>query len=455
VVYSSGDSLFSFAPGDTGPRLLGVHMIDRWTLHSLTWSPDSRWIAYVNGNPMVRENGTVIGWSSIWIVSAEGGEPIPITGQVSAMSPQWLPDSRHILFVSDRDGARAVYVVGVGEDGARGVARPVPGASDPHSISLSADGRRLAYSKFTIAQNIWSIPLSRSRVASIRDAVPVTTGNRFIQGHSLSPDEQWIAFTLTVGGTPTINKVPVTGGVAQRIAARGDGPNWSPDGTEISFNRGLGRQEGMAEIFVMSAEGESQTRLTSFPLGDVQADWSPDGLHLVYQSQGRDGTEPWTLWMLSRDSVGGTWGAPTRVTSSTCHSPAWAPDGASILCALWCRECRPTASVNALIRVTPEGEVLSRLETGDPEWVTRPKYSRDGSVVYFIGSESDGSLGLWSMSIDGAETAKVVAFDDPDLSVVRLAGNSDEVLSVGEEHIYITLAEYESDIWVMDLEWGR
>jgi len=25
--------------------------------------------------------------------------------------------------------------------------------------------------------------------------------------------------------------------------------------------------------------------------------------------------------------------------------------------------------------------------------------------------------------------------------------------TVGPEHLYVTIAEYESDIWVMDLEW--
>ena len=42
--------------------------------------------------------------------------------------------------------------------------------------------------KFTVAQNIWSIPIPRSGSVSIRDAVPVTTGNQVIESHDLSPD---------------------------------------------------------------------------------------------------------------------------------------------------------------------------------------------------------------------------------------------------------------------------
>ena len=40
----------------------------------------------------------------------------------------------------------------------------------------------------------------------------------------------------------------------------------------------------------------------------------------------------------------------------------------------------------------------------------------------------------------------MVEFDDP--LRTPLWG-----LSVGEERLYLTVAEYESDIWVMDLEW--
>jgi hypothetical protein len=39
-----------------------------------------------------------------------------------------------------------------------------------------------------------------------------------------------------------------------------------------------------------------------------------------------------------------------------------------------------------------------------------------------------------------------VAFDDPSVAVQGY-------LTVGPEHLYLTIAEYESDIWVMDLEW--
>jgi len=45
------------------------------------------------------------------------------------------------------------------------------------------------------------------------------------------------------------------------------------------------------------------------------------------------------------------------------------------------------------------------------------------------------------------QVTKVVAFDDPSLTV---PGGS---FSVGDDRLYLTIARYESDIYVMDLEW--
>ena len=46
------ESLFVWSPGDSMPRLLGVHPWPAWRPTWFTWSPDGRRIAYVNSNPV-------------------------------------------------------------------------------------------------------------------------------------------------------------------------------------------------------------------------------------------------------------------------------------------------------------------------------------------------------------------------------------------------------------------
>jgi hypothetical protein len=78
--------------------------------------------------------------------------------------------------------------------------------------------------------------------------------------------------------------------------------------------------------------------------------------------------------------------------------------------------------------------------------VAAPQYAPDGSMIYFRGVQEDGSRGIWRVSPAGGSPTRVVAFDDPAVSVV--AG-----FTVGPDLFYLTIAEYESDIWVMDLDW--
>jgi Tol biopolymer transport system component len=438
------DSIFAYSADHGEPELLGVQVVDPWYPHSFAWSPDGRLIAYVNGNPQWRTSANVSS-ASIWILDANGGEPVRVTDQEHMnLSPQWLPDSRHLLFVSDQDGPRGIYVVEVGPQGPRGPPRSVLSSSDPHSISISADGSRLAYAKFTVVQNIWSIPIPRSGTVSISDAVPVTEGNQVIETHSLSPDGEWIVFDSDIRGEFDIYKMPLAGGRPQLVAdITGDAfaPDWSPDGAEIAFygpgSEGTG---GKGEVLVVSADGGTPEQLTNFPGFDNAPDWSPDGLAIAYDSQGPDGVGLENNWIVSRDSVGLPWSDPVQLTDFGCWWPDWAPDGASLVC----RE-----GGGKWARVSRDGEVLSRYDpsTAGLQVFASLKFSPDGSRIYGFGTHEDGSLGVWWIPANGGDATKVVAFDDPSLNILPA------FLTVGVEHLYLTLAEYESDIWVMDLEW--
>jgi Tol biopolymer transport system component len=443
VAFAAGeDSIFAYSADNGEPELLGLHVVTPFGPHSLAWSPDGRLIAYVNGNPWWRTSANVMG-ASIWILDANGGEPVRVTDEGHMnVYPQWLPDSRHLLFVSDRDGARGIYVVEVGPEGPRGPPRSVPGSSDPHSISISADGRRLAYSKFTVKQNIWSVPIPRSGSVSISDAVPVTEGNQVIEQHALSSDGEWIVFDSNIRGEFDIYKQPLEGGRQQLVAdITGDAfaPDWSPDGAEIALYSW--RIGSMSEVLVVSADGGTLEQLTDNPGIDSWPDWSPDGLAIAFSSQGPHGVGTRKIWILSRDGVGMPWSDPVQLTDFGCWLPDWAPDGASLVC---------DAAGDEFARVSRHGDVLSRYDPSTaglhtPEF-PHFQFSPDGSRIYFLGTHEDGSEGVWWIPANGGDATKVVAFDDPSLSV---PGG----FTVGPENLYITISEYESDIWVMDLEW--
>jgi len=426
-----GDSIYVYSAGNPEPELLAVQAprMGWGRPHSFAWSPDGRRIAYVFGNHGWRTSANVSP-ASIWVLDANGGEPIRVTDDTTMnVSPQWLPDSRHLLFVSNRDGPRGIYVVEVGPNGPQGNPQSVLPSSDAHSISISADGRRLAYADFAVKQNIWSIPIPRSAPVSIRDAVPVTTGSQVIEQPALSADGAWIVFESDRRGAFDIYRMPLAGGDPQLVADISGiefAPDLSPDGTEIAYYG-----EGGTWVSVDGGTPELIGVDGSWP------DWSPDGLTIAFQAPGPQGVFPPHIWTASRDSVGAPWGEPVLLTDFGCGIPDWAPDGTSLLC---------NSGVGPA-RVSRSGELLLRydLSTAGLESFAVAQFSPDGSRIYGRGRQEDGSRGIWWIPASGGDATKVVTFDDPLLNLYGMA--------VGSGTLYFTLSEFESDIWVMDLEW--
>ena len=67
-----------------------------------------------------------------------------------------------------------------------------------------------------------------------------------------------------------------------RLAYDASDPDWSPDGTKIAFVRNPFRLPGNTGLFVMNADGTSQTRITA----GGPPTFSPDGKKIAFSSGG-------------------------------------------------------------------------------------------------------------------------------------------------------------------------
>jgi Tol biopolymer transport system component/tRNA A-37 threonylcarbamoyl transferase component Bud32 len=437
VAFIAGrDSIFTYSMADGTTTLLAAPEVGpTMRNHSPVWSPDGRWIAYVHGylTPLI---GIEENRSSVWIVDADGGKPVRVTGERwMDMSPAWLDDD-HLLFVSDHDGLQEVYVVEVGPTGPSGELRKVPRVTDVHSISYSIAARKLAFSKVTVRKNVWSYPIG-SRAVSISDGHPVTSENAVIQAHDISADGMWIVYSTTFGGNMDIYKRTVEGGnptpIAVGPAFEGD-PRWSPDGTEIAFHRTF---VDSVAVMVIPADGGTPVQVASAPVTWLSL-WSPSGLELAFTS---NQTGQYETWVVSREAIGGPWGEATQVTAFGCLASDWAPDGSGVLC----------TSGGELLLVSREGEVLWRYDPAPAGLAITSQhqvFSRDGSTIYAAGIHDDGSRGIWAIPRHGGEPSLVVAFDDTQIVGERW-------LVVGPDRLYLTVRQAEADIWVADVEVER
>ena len=95
-------------------------------------------------------------------------------------------------------------------------------------------------------------------------------------------------------------------------------PVWSPDGRRIAF---LSRRDGGKEVYVMSADGSGQRRLTGDARFPAAPAWSPNGRQIAFEGG------PYALsgvYVVNADGSG------QRRLARNGSTPAWSPDGRTI-----------------------------------------------------------------------------------------------------------------------------
>jgi Tol biopolymer transport system component len=437
IAYRQGDTLYTRALEGETSRPVGTG----FEIHSPAWSPDGAWIAYVSGNREFVFGTSPFGNlapSAIWLVPAAGGQPMPVTDNKSLnMSPVWLPRGRQLLFVSDRDGGRDIYRVTLRSSGVpAGAPTRLTTGLNAHTISLSADGKRLTYSVFTETANVWSLAVPRGDVVSISQSSPVTTGKQIIEGMAISRDGRWLAFDSDRSGNQDIYKVPLAGGEPEQLTTDPQddfSPAWSPDGKEIAFHS---FRNGTRDIFILPAAGGLAVPVIATPAQERGPDWSPDGQQLVFTS---NQTGRYELYVVSRE--GRKWGTPRRVTRDMGlpRDGRWSPDG---------RDIAYLGQQSLDIIAPAGGEPRKLVDASNPLAQPMPKglaWSPDSRLVYYAARDARGQAGLWSMAVIGGAPRLLVRFDDPATDFGRggfaLSGN----------RFYFPLERRESDIWTAEV----
>ena len=100
-------------------------------------------------------------------------------------------------------------------------------------------------------------------------------------------------------------------------------PHWSPDGTQIAFERNLEKNIQKYQLFIMNADGTNQQRLTHVGERNGNPTWSPDSRHLAFTSDRSGDTEIYVMDLKNR-TIKQLTGVEKESGSG---SPHWSPDG--------------------------------------------------------------------------------------------------------------------------------
>jgi eukaryotic-like serine/threonine-protein kinase len=238
------------------------------------FSPDGQQVAFIRW--------VTSSVSDIYLAPSAGGEPKRLTfDKANTRGLAWAPEGNEIIFASQRRGVSSLWRVSA-RGGEPELVEAI-GASAQYP-AISPRGDRLAFTRSINDTNIYRTDLTAA--ASRR-----SSGTQFIastledDSPQYSPDGKSIVFGSTRSGSPEIWLCDSEGGRLRQLTNLGGPlvgtPRWSPDSRQVAFDS---RSEGNADIYVISVEGGAARRLTTEAAEDVVPSWSNDGRWIYFCS---------------------------------------------------------------------------------------------------------------------------------------------------------------------------
>jgi Tol biopolymer transport system component len=247
------------------------------------WSPKAARIAFASRNSAAAE-----GTSNILTIPAGGGDAVGVTNDTFLnWNPAWSPDGAHLFYVSNRGGSPNIWRVAIDEPS--GVVSGEPQAittpaSQVAHLSISNDGRRLAYSAVTETQNIEKVAFDPVAGAIAGQPQSVTTGSRFWANPDPSPDGSQAVIYSQIAPEGDLYITRTDGSGAMRQLTDGPAtdrvPRWSPDGQWIAM---FSDRTKDLQVWMIRPDGSDLRQLTSTSSSVVA--WSPDSRQLAVTRQ--------------------------------------------------------------------------------------------------------------------------------------------------------------------------
>jgi serine/threonine protein kinase/Tol biopolymer transport system component len=332
---------------------------------ALSWSPDSRWIAYIDTatsgeasalfaisvgsgekkrltkpadpylvdySPAISPDGRAIGFSrtvgpttgDIYVRSllsdmTPGDERKLTTDGLENFHPAWTPNGRDLVVTSTRGGTRSLWRWPVSGDSAM----RITGVGEEVFFPTIARSRnRLAYGRYMLDNNLWRLPLSEMGNPAVQSS-PILVSSQKERNAQYSPDGKYVAFQSDRSGVLEIWIAQSDGAQPRQLTSFVRGhtgtPRWSPDSRQVAFDSDVG---GNFDVYVIARDGGTPRRLTDNTAQDSIPSWSMDGRSIYFQSSRTGQSEIWKIPAAGGEAV--------QVTNAGGMTAFESPDGESL-----------------------------------------------------------------------------------------------------------------------------
>jgi len=172
----------------------------------------------------------------IWVYDIAAGTFARLTTEAANLRPEWTPDGRRIVFVSNRSGE-----VGIWWRPADGTAPPqkvFESRDEASEVEVGPDGGVLVYRLNQSGGNYGVWFRSLADVTTPRPFVSTATYHEIMP--SLSPDGRWLAHVSDETGAAEVYVRPFPGPGPRYPVSAGGGsePQWAADGRRLFYRHG-------------------------------------------------------------------------------------------------------------------------------------------------------------------------------------------------------------------------
>jgi len=255
------------------------------------------------------------------------------------------------------------------------------------TVALGADTGRIVWSSTRADDgklNLWGIDPDGTNAAQITITFDAA------MYPAVSPDGSRIAFCSADSGTWYIYLIDSDGKhLSQFTDFSSAVPDWSQEGIRLIFNSDHDDEpKDTPDLWAMDIDGTNLTELVDNPpVADFNAQWSPDGMHLLFAT---DRNKSYDLYVLEVSS-----GRLSRLTPLGTNewNGRWSPDGSEILFV------SDKYKQTDLFVMKADGTAVCRL-TSASSYDSEPAWSPDGERIVFM-SDRAGHPDLWIINADG------------------------------------------------------
>ncbi len=375
----------------------------------------------------------------IWLVPVTGGSPRPLTQDGDNDRARWMPDSKHIVFVSSRSGSAQIWTMNADGSAARALTNI---STEANGVLISSDSKYIVFASSVYPEcsinGAFDDACNKQRIdaeAKLKIHPRVYTSLLYRHWTQWQSKRRQHLLSVPLEGGPIKDLTPGNRDVPPFSLGGGDGYTISPDSNEVAYVMNADAELATStnsDIYVVSIGGGESKKITTNPAADNSPAYSPDGKWLAYLAQARPGYESDRFRLMVLERATGKVTTLSENLDRWVTGVTWAPDSKHLFFVSEDRGRQPLQMVPVTggglrsiingpvsvddVQLSSDSKTMIYTEQSGNHPARLMKASSTGGPAVELTHLNDAILAgaslppLEEISVEGAESAKVAAF---------------------------------------------